>query len=103
MVGRISLICWRSHRWAPMSSVKSFPVKGLWINNVLGTFDPMLLSNDAYTMRLTATDGGGNTVFVDRQVNVGGDLKLGNFTYSPPNTRQFSRLCQRNLLVFSQW
>eukprot|EP00210_Caulerpa_lentillifera_P009618 g9175.t1 len=50
-------------------------------NGVLGTFDPTLLANDAYTMRLTATDGT-NTVFADSQVNVGGDLKLGNFTLS---------------------
>ncbi|MBE9098367.1 putative Ig domain-containing protein [Vacuolonema iberomarrocanum] len=51
-------------------------------DGVLGTFDPTVLANDAYTMRLTATDTAGNTVLVENPVNVGGALKLGNFTLS---------------------
>ncbi|PSF35821.1 hypothetical protein C7H19_15470 [Aphanothece hegewaldii CCALA 016] len=48
----------------------------------LGTFDPSLLSNDVYTLRLSATDAGGNTVFIDETVNIEGELKLGNFQLS---------------------
>ncbi len=48
----------------------------------LGVLDTSLFQNDTYTLRLTAEDGNGNVVFVDEQVNIGGDLKLGNFTLS---------------------
>jgi YD repeat-containing protein len=41
-----------------------------------------MLTNDSYTLRLTATDAGGNTAMVERTVNVSGNLKLGNFTLS---------------------
>jgi RHS repeat-associated protein len=51
-------------------------------NGVLATFDPTLLANDAYTLRFTAGDVGGNEVFLDQTIDVGGDLKLGNFTLS---------------------
>src|SRR5206468_7790606 len=43
---------------------------------------PSLLTNDSYTLRLTATDTGGNTVTAKRTAHVAGDLKLGNFTLS---------------------
>ncbi|MBE9061400.1 putative Ig domain-containing protein [cf. Phormidesmis sp. LEGE 11477] len=48
----------------------------------LGQLDTSLFQNDSYTLRLTAEDGNGNVVFVDETVNIGGDLKLGNFTLS---------------------
>ncbi|MGB3401136.1 MAG: putative Ig domain-containing protein [Microcoleaceae cyanobacterium] len=51
-------------------------------DGVLATFDPTLLANDAYTLRFTAGDVGGNEVFLDQTIDVGGDLKLGNFTLS---------------------
>ncbi|ACK68468.1 YD repeat protein (plasmid) [Rippkaea orientalis PCC 8801] len=51
-------------------------------NGVLGIFDPSLLENDAYTLRLKAVDRGGNLVFEERTINVEGDLKLGNFQLS---------------------
>lgn len=50
--------------------------------DLLGTLDPSLLLNDTYTVRLTAEDAGGNIVFVDQQVDITGNLKLGNFTLS---------------------
>ncbi|EHJ09603.1 RHS repeat-associated core domain-containing protein [Crocosphaera watsonii] len=51
-------------------------------NDVLGIFDPTLLENDAYSLRLKAVDAGGNVVFEQRTINVEGDLKLGNFQLS---------------------
>ncbi|AFY70885.1 RHS repeat-associated core domain protein [Thalassoporum mexicanum PCC 7367] len=48
----------------------------------LGEFDPTVLQNDTYTLRLEATDVAGNIAIVDRQVNVVGELKLGNFRLS---------------------
>lgn len=52
------------------------------VDGVLGTFDPSLLENDAYTLRLTAVDAGGNVVTQDEVVTVAGELKLGNFQLS---------------------
>jgi hypothetical protein len=51
-------------------------------NGVLGQFDPTLLQNDTYTLRLTAEDGAGNVSSVTETVSVEGNLKLGNFTLS---------------------
>src|SRR4029079_7510265 len=51
-------------------------------NGVLGKFDPSGLANDSYTLRLQATDTGGNISSIDTTVNVAGDLKIGNFTLS---------------------
>ncbi|QUY46218.1 putative Ig domain-containing protein [Acaryochloris marina] len=52
------------------------------VDGVLGTFDPSLLENDAYTLRLNAVDAGGNVVTQDEVVTVAGELKLGNFQLS---------------------
>jgi RHS repeat-associated protein len=52
------------------------------VDGVLGTFDPSGLANDAYVLRLTAVDAGGNQSSIETTVNVAGDLKLGNFTLS---------------------
>ncbi|MBX9718048.1 MAG: putative Ig domain-containing protein, partial [Microbacteriaceae bacterium] len=49
---------------------------------ILGRFDPTGLANDTYTIRLTATDVGGNVSTVSQTVEVAGDLKVGNFTLS---------------------
>ena len=51
-------------------------------NDVLGKFDPSLMENDSYTLRLEAHDKGGNVSFVEDTVNVSGELKLGNFRLS---------------------
>ena len=51
-------------------------------NAEIGTFDPTLFANDSYILRLSATDAGGSTSTLQRQVNVGGNLKLGNFRLS---------------------
>ena len=54
------------------------------VNGTLGVFDPSLLPNDSYIVRLTATDANGNAASVDAAapVDVAGNLKLGNFTLS---------------------
>ncbi|RLA59831.1 MAG: hypothetical protein DRQ89_13575, partial [Epsilonproteobacteria bacterium] len=49
---------------------------------VLGVFDPSVLINDLYTLRLTVFDRGGNTTTVDRSYQVDGDLKVGLFSLS---------------------
>lgn len=48
-------------------------------NNTLGLFDPTMLANGAYLLRLTARNTGGKSSTATRVVNVTGDLKLGNF------------------------
>ncbi|WP_017327146.1 putative Ig domain-containing protein [Synechococcus sp. PCC 7336] len=48
----------------------------------LGDFDPTLLQNDAYTLRLEAVDETGNVNAIEQTVNVAGGLKLGNFQVS---------------------
>jgi RHS repeat-associated protein len=51
-------------------------------NGKLGEFDPSVLQNDSYVLRLTATDSGGNSSSDEVVVDVTGDLKLGNFRLS---------------------
>jgi YD repeat-containing protein len=51
-------------------------------NGTLGKFDPSLLENDSYRVRLTAFDTGGHGSQVEDQIDVTGDLKLGNFRLS---------------------
>ena len=51
-------------------------------DGVLGKFDPSLLENDSYTVRLTAFDANGNASSIEDTINVSGDLKLGNFRLS---------------------
>ncbi|AFY54222.1 RHS repeat-associated core domain protein [Rivularia sp. PCC 7116] len=51
-------------------------------DDVLGKFDPSNLSNDSYTLRLSAVDAGGNQSVVDIAVEVAGELKVGNFQLS---------------------
>jgi RHS repeat-associated protein len=51
-------------------------------HGTLGTFDPSLLSNDAYDLRLYAKNTGGYDSTLDETVNVAGNLKLGNFRLS---------------------
>src|SRR5262249_61201763 len=48
------------------------------INGVLGRFDPTLLENDSYVIRLTAVDAGGNVSIVGHTVRIRGTQKLGN-------------------------
>ncbi|HEY7511050.1 MAG TPA: RHS repeat-associated core domain-containing protein [Vicinamibacteria bacterium] len=54
------------------------PVSG----GVLGTFDPTVLLNGIYDVRLVATDAAGTTTTTTRSVVVSGELKVGNFTVS---------------------
>ncbi|NNF17409.1 MAG: RHS repeat protein, partial [Gammaproteobacteria bacterium] len=49
-------------------------------NDVLGQFDPTMLLNDLYTLRLTVYDSGGNSVSSEIVLQVDGQLKVGNFT-----------------------
>ena len=49
-------------------------------DDVLGQFDPTMLINDLYTIRLTVFDKGGNQVVVETTVQVDENLKVGNFS-----------------------
>jgi RHS repeat-associated protein len=51
-------------------------------HGVLGRFDPSLLSNDSYDLRLYAKNAGGLASTTDQTVSVAGGLKLGNFRLS---------------------
>jgi hypothetical protein len=48
-------------------------------DGVLGKFDPSLLSNDTYTVRLTAFDVNGQGSVIEDTIDIAGELKLGNF------------------------
>lgn len=50
------------------------------VDGVLGTFDPTLLLNDLYTVRLTVTDRAGNTAAREVVYQVARDVKVGLFT-----------------------
>ena len=52
------------------------PVTG----GVLGRFDPTLLINDQYTIRLTVFDQGRNRTTAETTVIVDGNMKIGNFS-----------------------
>ncbi len=47
---------------------------------VLGRFDPTMLINDLYTLRLTVFDTGGNQTVAQISVQADGEMKVGNFT-----------------------
>ncbi len=49
-------------------------------NGVLGRFDPTLLINDLYTIRLTVFDQGGNQAVAEVVYQVDGNQKVGNFS-----------------------
>ncbi|NJL53560.1 MAG: hypothetical protein HC930_17845, partial [Hydrococcus sp. SU_1_0] len=51
-------------------------------DGVIATFDPTVVANDAYTLRVTAFDTGGNFASSEETVYVEGELKLGNFQLS---------------------
>ncbi len=51
-------------------------------NAKLGTFDPTLLANDTYILRLDAVNAGGHEAEDEVTVDVFNNLKLGNFTLS---------------------
>jgi RHS repeat-associated protein len=55
---------------------------GVVTNGVLGKFDPSLLENDSYRVRLSAFDQGGHISSIEDEINVAGELKLGNFRLS---------------------
>ena len=52
------------------------------VNAVLGQFDPTVLLNGIYDVRLTAEDTSGNMASVTRSYEVDGGAKIGNFTLS---------------------
>ena len=54
---------------------------GVVNNNTLGQFDPTMLPNDVYFIRLQA-EKGIHIVSIEAPYNVTGELKLGNFTIS---------------------
>ncbi|MBA6411800.1 VCBS repeat-containing protein [Parahaliea sp. F7430] len=49
-------------------------------DGVLAQFDPTLLLNDLYTIRLTVFDTGGNQSIAETTVQVDSDYKVGNFS-----------------------
>jgi RHS repeat-associated protein len=51
-------------------------------NGVLGTFDPTMLQNGSYDLRLVATNTGGVSSVADDTVDVSGNFKLGDFKVS---------------------
>jgi RHS repeat-associated protein len=51
-------------------------------NGVLGTVDPSLLLNDTYRLRLVAYGTNGRAEVIEDQINIEGELKLGNFRLS---------------------
>jgi choice-of-anchor C domain-containing protein len=51
-------------------------------NGTLGTFDPSLLLNDSYILRLSAFDTNGQGTTTEQTLSVAGELKLGNFRLS---------------------
>jgi fibro-slime domain-containing protein/RHS repeat-associated protein len=63
--------------WTTIASGSNAVTDGL-----LGTFDPTLLVNGSYTVRLRATNAGGQVSENTVRAVVGGDLKVGNFTVS---------------------
>lgn len=52
------------------------------VNGTIGDFDPTLLVNDQYTIRLTVFDTGGNSTQTETNVIVDGNMKIGNFQLS---------------------
>jgi Domain of unknown function (DUF6531)/PQQ enzyme repeat len=74
-----------------VASVDGGEFKELWrndnptaINNglLVEKFDPSLLQNDSYIVRLEVADNGGKISYSEQVVDVAGDLKLGNFRLS---------------------
>jgi hypothetical protein len=61
----------RSTNIADIGETISFQV------GVLGKFDPSLLENDSYRVRLSAFDRGGHISSIEDEINVAGELKLG--------------------------
>ncbi|QIZ73029.1 putative Ig domain-containing protein [Oxynema aestuarii] len=51
------------------------------VDGVLGTFDPSILQNDSYVLRLSAYDKGGNGSTIEERIEVGGE-KQGNLNLS---------------------
>ncbi len=49
-------------------------------NGILGQFDPTMLLNDIYTIRLTVFDKGGNQTVAETTVQVDENMKVGNFS-----------------------
>jgi RHS repeat-associated protein len=49
-------------------------------NGTLGKFDPTMLQDDSYVLRLTAENAGGISASTEETVGLMGNLKLGNFT-----------------------
>ena len=69
--------------WRPIST-RTFPaapgIDGP-VNDLLGVFDPTLLANDLYDLRIVAQDYSGNQSFLQVEVGIEGGAKLGNFNY----------------------
>jgi large repetitive protein len=69
-------------RWGTDNWQEVFRGTNSVTNGTLGKFDPSLLENDSYRVRLTAYDTSGRGSQVEDQIDVTGDLKLGNFRLS---------------------
>ena len=82
-VGDENLVAWRLE-YVPAEG--GVPVVigqgGTPVTGALGTFDPTMLLNGIYQVRLIAVDAAGTTTTDARNVVVRGDQKVGNFTVS---------------------
>ena len=76
--GRVSRVGGSAGRFLHGDRSGTTPV----VNDVLGTFDPTMLSNDTYILQVTALDAGGNRSIVQQEISARGDLKLGDFRLS---------------------
>jgi RHS repeat-associated protein len=69
-------------RWGTENWQEVFRGQTNITNGTLGTFDPSGLENDSYQVRLSAFDLTGRGTVVQEQLDVTGELKLGNFKLS---------------------
>jgi RHS repeat-associated protein len=90
VVGSVSNGSWKLEY--SMGADPALPGAATWItvasgtgpvsNTVLGSYDPTLLLNGTYAIRLTAIDDAGQAASISRSVIVTGNQKVGNFTVS---------------------
>jgi RHS repeat-associated protein len=71
--------------YAPIDGGASVPISSgtsLPANHVFGTFDPTLLPDGSYNVKLAVEDANNNTTTEQSEISVSGKLKLGNFAVS---------------------
>ena len=86
VLGRVSgklLESWTlSYRASGEADWKEIVTQRYPIDGKLGTFDPTLLLNGLYDLRLEAVDANGLALWDEITVSVEGNMKIGNFTVS---------------------